>query len=498
MKVLITIFLFFGKLLSLHAQFTPTYFNIDIHFPTKQAWGKNVFITQQGYATIGGYAHDINIPGNFRKNEVIVFSSFNSFGDTLFTKKYDSPVYGWVAYSTITTNENKYISTGWKNLDTINYTQDSTVALLIKFDANGDTLWTKEYMYAPQKKSYGADIYQEADSGFVVCGITNKYSTNMRAMLLRLDKDGNVLWEKNYPNAGDVYAYSLAKAADGGYLLAGVQFGGGTSGVTDAYALKTDSLGNFMWSKLYGGAKGDINRSVVKTLDGGYIFTGGTIPVNDVWEDGVIRKINANGIVEWEKNIGNENDNAFDPVFSLSDGNYAVLGAYRDTINVNALNAWLVKFDINGNIHWQRFYNKYGGNNHNYFRDLKETPDKGFVIIGELTNLSLWQQNMWLIKLDSLGCDIANCSVGITEEMPNEFVFTLYPNPAQDVLHIETTYNKEQTILYIYDITGKEIRQTSIKSNYQQLNISTLPAGLYLCRLTQGDFNIKTIKLLKQ
>lgn len=86
MKVLITIFLFFGKLLSLHAQFTPTYFNTDIHFPTKQAWGKNVFITQQGYATIGGYAHDINIPGNFRKNEVIVFSSFNSFGDTLFRR----------------------------------------------------------------------------------------------------------------------------------------------------------------------------------------------------------------------------------------------------------------------------------------------------------------------------------------------------------------------------------------------------------------------------
>ncbi|NUM51113.1 MAG: T9SS type A sorting domain-containing protein [Flavobacteriales bacterium] len=265
------------------------------------------------------------------------------------------------------------------------------------------------------------------------------------------------------------------------------------------HIIKVDSMGNFMWSKLYGSTGNDAGAGIALTPDGGYILSGlGMYNSNQQWMDGAIRRIDATGNLIWEKLIGNINKNGFDWVYSLSDGNYAVIGSYRDTINPSAVNAWLVKFDINGNIHWQRFYNKYGGNNHNYFRDLKETPDKGFVIIGELTNLSLWQQNMWLIKLDSLGCDVANCSVGITEEMPNEFVFTLYPNPAQDVLHIETTYNKEQTILYIYDITGKEIRQTSIKSNYQQLNISTLPAGLYLCRLTQGDFNIKTIKLLKQ
>jgi hypothetical protein len=479
----------------LHAQ--QVYFSKDYNFPTKQAWAKNVFTTQQGYITIGGYAHDINIQGNYRKNQVIVFSSHTITGDTLYTKRYNSPIYGWVAYSGIKTFEGDYISTGWKNLDTINYTQDSTVAFLIIFDENGDTLWTKEYMYSPQKRSYGTAIYQEADSGFVICGVTNIYSTKFRAMVLRLDKDGNVLWEKTYPNAGDVYAYSIAKSPDGGYLLGCTQWGGGTSGMSDWHIIKVDSLGNFMWSKLYGGNDYDWGVGITNCPDGGYILSGdGKINTNQQWPDGAIRRIDMNGNLIWAKYIGNENNNAFDTrVYALFDGHYITLGASRDSINVNAVNAWLVKFDIEGNIIWQRFFNKYGGNNHNYFRDLKETPDKGFVIVGELTNLSLWQQNLWLIKLDSMGCEIPNCAVSISEDATLQApVFNIYPNPAQDVLYIETTL--PNSTLVMYDITGKEMLQTSITEHTQQLDISILPKGLYLCSLLQGGkrYHAKVIK----
>lgn len=274
--------------------------------------------------------------------------------------------------------------------------------------------------------------------------------------------------------------------------------GGGASGVNDMHIIKVDSTGNFMWSKLYGGTGNDAGAGIAHTPDGGYILSGlGMINSNQQWFDGALRRIDASGNLIWEKLIGNINNNGFDGVRSLSDGNYLAFGSYRDTINVNAVNAWLVKFDINGNILWQRFFNKHGGNNHNYFRDLKETPDKGFVIVGELTNLSLWQQNLWLIKLDSMGCEIPNCAVGITEETKASTpAFTLYPNPAQDVLHIEITLPNSTFV--IYDITGKQMLQKELKGTIAQIDISSLPAGLYICRIIQGNTILKPLKFIKE
>jgi hypothetical protein len=48
----------------------------------------------------------------------------------------------------------------------------------------------------------------------------------------------------------------------------------------------------------------------------------------------------------------------------------------------------------------------------------------------------------------------------------------------------------------MYDITGKEMLQTSITEHTQQLDISILPKGLYLCSLLQGGkrYHAKVIK----
>jgi hypothetical protein len=90
-------------------------------------------------------------------------------------------------------------------------------------------------------------------------------------------------------------------------------------------------------------------------------------------------------------------------------------------------------------------------------------------------------------------CDVSN--TGISREF-DEYQISIYPNPAQDLLHIETTL--PNSTLVMYDITGKEMLQASITEQTQQLDISILPKGLYLCRIFQDNNNISSIKIIKE
>jgi hypothetical protein len=86
-------------------------------------------------------------------------------------------------------------------------------------------------------------------------------------------------------------------------------------------------------------------------------------------------------------------------------------------------------------------------------------------------------------------------NTGISREF-DEYQISIYPNPAQDLLHIETTL--PNSTLVMYDITGKEMLQASITEQTQQLDISILPKGLYLCRIFQDNNNISSIKIIKE
>jgi len=90
--------------------------------------------------------------------------------------------------------------------------------------------------------------------------------------LIKTNSTGDTLWTRTYGGSSWDEGYSVQQTTDGGYILAGWTSSFGAGG-WDAYLIKTDSLGDTLWSRTYGGSYEDRGTQVQQTTDGGYIVS---------------------------------------------------------------------------------------------------------------------------------------------------------------------------------------------------------------------------------
>lgn len=86
----------------------------------------------------------------------------------------------------------------------------------------------------------------------------------------------NTLWTRTYGGTWQDGAHDVAKTSDGGLVVTGFNSSSSTNHLKDILLMKTDALGNELWSRTFGGFLNDIGTSVRQTQDGGYIITGMT------------------------------------------------------------------------------------------------------------------------------------------------------------------------------------------------------------------------------
>ena len=217
-------------------------------------------------------------------------------------------------------------------------------------------------------------------------------------LLIPLVFASSVMWSKNYGGPKGEYARSLIVTSDGGYAIAGWTDSYG-AGEEDFWLVKTDANGNIQWNQTYGGTGRDEAQSVIQTSDEGYALVGYTFSFGTGNYDFWLIKTDVNGTMQWNKTFGGP---ATDIAYSLvetSDGDLVLAG---QTISIGAESSdfWIIKTDMFGNLQWDK---KFGGSSTEEAYSVIETIDGGFMIAGFTNSFGSGNYDYWLVKTDSNG-----------------------------------------------------------------------------------------------
>lgn len=174
------------------------------------------------------------------------------------------------AYFVQQTSDEDYIAVG-ENLDGFGN------ILLVKTDPKGDTIWTRTYGdTAELVYDRGLCVRETADSGYVMLCYSSSFVGNPPASpyLMKTDYNGDSLWARSCGES--TKGSSFEQTSDGGYIIVGTVTLYNPLAFQQVYLVKTDSLGNEVWSRHYGWGGTEYGYCVEQTRDGGYIIAGCT------------------------------------------------------------------------------------------------------------------------------------------------------------------------------------------------------------------------------
>ena len=368
--------------------------------------------------------------------------------------------------------------------------------ILRKLDRNAVVEW-KETYGLPNRLDIPQMVRLTSDGGFIIVGQVAVYSQSDEeadCWLVKTDADGVVEWEQTYGGSNYDNGADVVQTADGGYLFLGWTRSFG-QGLRDFYLIKTDSDGNEEWFETYGGTGEDVGSNILRLLNGNFLLIGGGTNGAVTTARGLLYEVTPSGQEVWHQEYTSgpsEGDHLFKSL-QLNDGSIVSCGL-ADNANTGGNAGWLIKTDANGELTWQRIYDKSPYTD--LFYSVLATQDGGFLLSGQAWNDQTSSQDAWLLKVDSVGCPFPNCITGVDEEEKTIMV-DVWPNPCVDVLNVEKVSSSKQLDVSVFDLNGKLMHSFTQNDTRDHIDITSWPAGIYALQgIDKGgrSFSLKFVK----
>lgn len=339
----------------------------------------------------------------------------NAFGswDSYLVKTYPNGTMEWDqaygrldawegAHSIVQTNDGGYALAGYYQHQFIPPTLNNYDFYLVRTNSSGHEKWHRGYGSAWPEDEI-AHCVIEISQGMMRYAMVGEDEYDIWFLRVE-DLGGEPGPVKHYGGAGVDNAYSLIQIKDG-YLIAGYTTSYG-AGNQDFWLIRTDTTGEPLWNRTYGGADNEIAYSVVQANDGGFAMAGYTGPSGGPY-DFLLVKTDYYGNPEWNQTFGGTGSETARSVVQTSDGGYALAGS---TNFFGSWDFWLVKTDVNGNMQWNKTM---GGEDQEVAYSMVHTDDGGYAVAGYIWSESAGTSDVMLIKVAS---DIPD--VAITEVTP--------------------------------------------------------------------------------
>jgi hypothetical protein len=278
--------------------------------------------------------------------------------------------------------------------ETKSYSQGKNDVWIIKTDDQGEKMWDKTF--GRENFDKGVMVRETSDNGYVIVGWGDQSGgAEGKALILKLDMNGNLIWESLFGDVGHNYADDILETEDHNYMVLGSSWVPNGDTGYDVWLMKLNDRGELIWEKKYDRSNSDHGWSLVRVKDGGFLLVGETDHARDdeIW----IIKTDDDGTLLW--------DTAFEgrgfSVQQTSDDGFIIAGSTMKSFFSDFSNALLMKIDSGGNLEWRKVFR---GLKPDFFFSVKECTDDGFIVTGYTTQLSYWLgSDLWVLKTDAEG-----------------------------------------------------------------------------------------------
>jgi len=452
-------------------------------------YAQSITSDSEGNIIVAAFTFYSNIYGS----SVVI--KYNSDGDTLWTKFYET-----YAVDIVTDSYNNIIIAGQNIGDSTG--QDVNI---IKCNPDGDILWNKVYNDGKHSTEETSGVDVDTEDNIIVSATTQASTTSLGAyLLIKFDGNGCLLWDKIYDEVYEDYSQDIVVDNNNNLIITGYS----DSNINwDWLTIKCNCDGKIIWTRRYDLGTTDWPYKIATDNDNNIIVAGVTsayYPGNG-GSTAMIIKYSSEGDTILEKtfqdNLLYEELNSFSGVVSDSVGNIYLSGNYGkwDSLGVFRSKFYVSKCSAFGDTIWTF---KYGEGLINETNGIAIDQENNIVVTGSIdANLNRASDDF----IVTLKLDVNTTSLGEAYQDYSNIYHSFhleqnYPNPFNPSTTIKYSiprstefYSVPQTTLKVYDILGSEVatlvNEKQNAGNYEvNFNAKNLSSGIYYYRLKTGSF----------
>jgi uncharacterized delta-60 repeat protein len=238
--------------------------------------------------------------------------------------------------------------------------------VLIKYNADGDTLWTREYNNGGYEEDKAFGVIVDAANNIYITGQTTVQGRGLQLVVLKYNQNGQLMWSKTWGATNNEFddagvALTLDETENNLYVTG---YGTNNDSHTDLILQKYGTSNGYLkfTKKQDGGVNMDSEGHGIVIDAAGYVYTTGFTENASQQENIITIKFNSSGTKQWQRTVngnGNNTDKGFGIVTDDLDNVY-VTGYVTTSSNISSTDAVLLKYTSTGSLEWSRTYNGEG------------------------------------------------------------------------------------------------------------------------------------------
>lgn len=316
--------------------------------------------------------------------------------------------------------------------------------------------------------------------------------------VLKLDDTGAIEWQKTYGGSNDETGINAVECSSGGYIIGSstISYDGEVTynhGVHDFWAIRINDTGNIIWQKTYGGSDDDELSQILQISDKGFIMTGYTgsndgdvTGFHGGFQDFWVVNTDSNGNILWQKTYGGSRSDMAYSICAAKDSGYIVAGVTEsydsDVTHLigGGADEWVIKISPHGKLLWQKTF---GGDSIEWATSVCPALGKGYTTVGRTQSDDHDVSgkhggkdgipDIWAVKLDEI-------PVGVNNVSAEKADIKVYPTVTKNNITVSLPSGYEHAGMILTNMLGKEYSQPASSGLQRTISLKNIPAGNYI------------------